>query len=100
MNMRLSIWSVPQPDKITRLGPPQTFVFMTDAPGPYCSTLPANAPYSPADRHRGKRVNVSFIDGHVSAFEGKEVGCGVGDPNRPDLRWQPPDSTWAGPVSK
>ena len=96
MNMRLSIWSMPYPDKITRVGPPQTLVFMTDAPGPYCSTLPANAPYSLIARHRG-RVNIAFLDGHVVSFAGNEVGCGVGDPQRPDVRWQPPESTWAGP---
>jgi prepilin-type processing-associated H-X9-DG protein len=96
MNMRLSTWVTPDPDRITRVGPASTMVFMADAPADYCSVLPAAAPYSPVARHGG-RVNVSFLDGHVTSYAGNEVGCGIGDPLRDDVRWVVPGSTWAGP---
>ena len=96
MNMRLSTWLTPQPDRIDRVGPPSTMVFMADGPIDFCSTLPAAAPYSPVARHRG-RVNVSFLDSHVASFAANEVGCGVGDPGRDDLRWVVPGSPWNGP---
>src|SRR5438045_2400776 len=76
MNMRLSTWLAPDPDRIDRVGPTATMVFMADAPAGFCSVLPAAAPYSPVARHRG-RVNVSFLDGHVTSYAGNEVGCGA-----------------------
>src|SRR5262249_28989305 len=57
MNMRLSTWNAPLPDRIDRVGAPHTLVFMADAWGAYCSTLPSCKRYSAADRHRGNRVN-------------------------------------------
>ena len=96
MNMRLSTWLTPQPDRIDRVGDASTLVFMADAPSGYCSVMPAAAPYSPAARHSG-RVNLAFLDGHVASYTGAEVGCGVGDPERPDVRWIVPGSPWNGP---
>src|SRR5262245_36564829 len=72
MNMRMSTWLSPTPDKIGRIGSWSTVVFMTDGPGAFCSVLPAAAAYSPVARHRG-RVNISFLDGHVALFTGQEV---------------------------
>jgi prepilin-type processing-associated H-X9-DG protein len=71
-------------------------VFMADGIGTQCSVLPANAPYSPDPRHAGS-VNLAFLDGHVASMSGEEVGCGVGDPQRPDVRWIVPGSAWTGP---
>ena len=96
MNMRMSTWQSPTPDRVTRIGSWSTVVFMSEGSGSYCSVLPAGADYSPVARHRG-RVNVGFLDGHVASYTGQEVGCGVGDPQRPDVRWTIPYSTWAGP---
>jgi prepilin-type processing-associated H-X9-DG protein/prepilin-type N-terminal cleavage/methylation domain-containing protein len=96
MNMRLSTWLAAQPDRIDHIGSPATMVFMTDAPGGYCSVLPMAQPYSPVARHNGY-VNIAFLDGHVQAFSGAYVGCNVGDPQHADVRWLVPGSTWAGP---
>jgi len=96
MNTALSVWDRPQPDALRKVGPTHTMVFMADSPGPWCSVLPSKKPYSPAARHRGV-VNIAFLDGHVAAFSGDEVGCGTGDPKRPDVRWFVPDSSWIEP---
>jgi prepilin-type N-terminal cleavage/methylation domain-containing protein/prepilin-type processing-associated H-X9-DG protein len=96
MNMWLGTWKGGQPDNIAKIGPLSTMVFMADGPGTYCSVLPASRPYSPDPRHNGL-VNVAFLDGHVAAWDGTEVGCGVGLPDREDIRWKAPDSLWAGP---
>ncbi|HWB13201.1 MAG TPA: DUF1559 domain-containing protein [Pirellulales bacterium] len=96
MNMWLSTWFEPMQDNIDKVGPRSTMVFMADAPGAYCSVLPAPKPYSPTARHNGF-VNISFLDGHVASFPGPEVGCDIGDPKRPDVRWIVPGSTWPGP---
>jgi prepilin-type N-terminal cleavage/methylation domain-containing protein/prepilin-type processing-associated H-X9-DG protein len=96
MNMWLSTWFAPNPDNIDKVGPRTTMVFMADAPGPYCSVLPSALPYSPIARHEGV-VNISFLDGHVTGFAGPDVGCGIGDPLRPDVRWVVPNSPWPGP---
>jgi prepilin-type processing-associated H-X9-DG protein/prepilin-type N-terminal cleavage/methylation domain-containing protein len=93
MNMRLSIWNNPQPDRINRVGPWSTLVFMTEGPGDYAAVLPLNALCSCVARHHG-RINIAFLDGHVADFTGQEVGCGVGDPNRQDIRWTIPNATW------
>jgi prepilin-type processing-associated H-X9-DG protein/prepilin-type N-terminal cleavage/methylation domain-containing protein len=97
MNMRLSTWNAPTPDKITRVGPTSTLVFMADAESGYCSVLPFNAAFSPVARH-DNRVNLAFLDGHVASYLGREVGCNAGDPNRADVRWKVPGSIWAGPT--
>lgn len=96
MNMALSVWDQPNPDALRKLGPTHTMVFMADSPGPWCSTLPSKNPYSPAARHLGT-VNIAFMDGHVDSFTGDEIGCGTGDPKRPDIRWFVPDSPWMEP---
>ena len=96
MNMRLSTWSSPAPDRISRVGSWSSVVFLTEGPGEYCSVLPTPGAYSPVARHDG-RINIAFLDGHVASFAGEEIGCGTGDPLRPDVRWIIPYSTWTGP---
>jgi prepilin-type processing-associated H-X9-DG protein len=96
MNMALSTWLARRPDHIDRVGPQQTMVFMADGLGPYCSLLPSAKAYSPVDRHSGA-VNIAFLDGRVESIAGEEIGVGVGDPRRPDIRWFPPNSKWSGP---
>jgi prepilin-type N-terminal cleavage/methylation domain-containing protein/prepilin-type processing-associated H-X9-DG protein len=98
MNMWLSTWQGPQPDRIDKVGSMATMVFMADGPGQNCSCLPSSAAYSPVARHHG-RVNTSFLDGHVVAFDAAYVGCGIGFVQHPDVRWQPPNSPWPGPAS-
>lgn len=107
MNMALSVTTAPQPDRITRVGPAASMVFMTDGPLGYCATLPykpsaVNAGlFNPVARHRGK-LNVAFLDGHVVCMAGEEAGCQMGDPQRADVRWYwytpgPPPAPWGGP---
>ena len=97
MNMRMSTWDTVTPDRINRIGSSgAAVVFMADAPGAYCSVLPANAAYSPVARHNG-RVNLAFLDGHVASFTGQEIGCGVGEPQRSDVTWAIPYAVWTGP---
>jgi len=103
MNMRLSTWNSPAPDRINRIGSWSTVVLMADAPGSHCSVLPAQvvppaSDYNPLARHAGGRVNISFLDGHVGSFTGQEIGCGTSDPQRPDVRWIVPNSSWSGPT--
>ncbi len=97
MNMALSTPFMGRPDHIEKVGPKQTMVFMADGWGAYCSVIPHREPYSPIARHVGGTVNLAFLDGHVEAFPGEEVGCGIGDPERPDIRWFPPNTRWPGP---
>jgi len=97
MNMRLSTWDAPLPDRINRIGSWSTVVFLTDGPGTYCSVLPTVNNYCPLARHHG-RSNIAFLDGHVASYTGQEIGCGVGDPKRPDVRWMIPYSIWPGPA--
>jgi len=96
MNMWLSTQKAPHPDNINKVGPTSTMVFMADGIGSQCSILPSAKPYSPIDRHNGA-VNLAFLDGHVKSFSGDYVGCGVGIPDRPDIRWIVSDSIWTGP---
>jgi len=86
MNMNLSPWNLPLATKITEVARPLHVVAMADAPGPYASTFPSARPYSVLARHV-RRVNLLFLTGQVSSFAGDYVGCGVGDPNRDDVRW-------------
>jgi prepilin-type processing-associated H-X9-DG protein len=114
MNMALSVRITPLPDRIDKIGSASTMVFMADGPAGYSSTVPfvstsaAPAPFNPVARHHGK-LNIAFLDGHVSAYDGNYVGCNIaGDPvhpdacNQPDIRWYwyvpgPPPSPWTGP---
>ena len=97
MNMALSAPFNGRPDNIEKVGPLQTMVFMTDGLGPYCSVIPSKYDYTPIARHIGTTVNIAFLDGRVESYPGDEVGCRIGDPQRPDIRWFPPNSTWPGP---
>jgi prepilin-type processing-associated H-X9-DG protein/prepilin-type N-terminal cleavage/methylation domain-containing protein len=96
MNMALSTWEAAQPDRIDRVGPAVSMVFLTDGIGSYCSALPSPKDYSPIPRHR-KSANIAFLDGHAASFDGAYLGCGTGDPKHADVRWFVPGSTWAGP---
>ncbi|MFP4058095.1 MAG: prepilin-type N-terminal cleavage/methylation domain-containing protein [Candidatus Brocadiia bacterium] len=87
MNMYLSPWIRPWPHNIDELPRPSLLVFMADGPGPYSSTVPSKKAYSVVPRHQGK-ANLVFVDGHVAAFEGSYLGCGVGDPHRSDVQWE------------
>jgi prepilin-type N-terminal cleavage/methylation domain-containing protein/prepilin-type processing-associated H-X9-DG protein len=97
MNMALSTPFNGRPDNMRKVGPLQTMVFMADGLGSHCSVIPHRDKYSPVARHVGDSVNIAFLDGRVEAFPGEEVGCGIGDPQRPDIRWMPPNSRWPGP---
>lgn len=97
MNMALSTPFNGRPDHVAKVGPVQTMVFMADALGPYCSVLPSKEDYTPIARHIGNTVNIAFLDGRVESYPGDEVGCRIGDPQRPDIRWNPPNSLWPGP---
>ena len=87
MNMYLSPWIRPEPHRLLELPNPEQLVFMADAPGGWASTIPSRANYSVQARHNG-RANVVFMDGHIQSFDGKYIGCGTGEPTRPDIRWQ------------
>jgi len=96
MDMWLCTWQDPRPDRIDRVAPTDRQVFMSEGTGGYCSVLPSTHSYSPVARH-ADLLNVTFLDGHVSAFSRDYVGCGTGDPKRPELAWIVPNSTWPGP---
>ena len=106
MNMWLSTEIAAQPDRMDRVGPISTMVFMADAPSGYCSVLPysASAAFNPAVRHSG-RVNVAFLDGHVTAVLGSEIAAtfaleisgGTANPPLLEMRWIVPNSPWPGP---
>ncbi|MCW5556164.1 MAG: type II secretion system protein [Verrucomicrobiae bacterium] len=86
MNMNLSPRNLPLATRFTEIVRPESVVALADAPGPYSSTFPSTRPYSPLPRHSA-RVNLLILDGRVRAFGGSYVGCGVGDPQRDDVRW-------------
>lgn len=96
MNMWLSTWKSEDPDNLKAIGPTSTMVFMADGIGVHCSLLPANKTYSPDPRHDGV-VNLAFMDGHVAAVDGDELGCGVALRESDTVRWKAPDSAWDGP---
>ncbi len=87
MNMYLSPWIRPQAHRMLDLPSPEQLAFLADAPGQYSSTIPSTLPFSVIARHDG-RANVCFVDGHVASFDGKYMGCGLGEPTLPDIRWQ------------
>jgi prepilin-type N-terminal cleavage/methylation domain-containing protein/prepilin-type processing-associated H-X9-DG protein len=97
MNMALSTPINGRPDHVDRVGPLQTMAFMADGLGPWCSVIPSKNGYSPVARHVGDTVNIAFMDGRVASYFGDDVGCGIGDPKRPDIVWYPPNSAWPGP---
>jgi prepilin-type processing-associated H-X9-DG protein len=97
MNMALSTPFMRRPDHIEKVGPQKTMVFMADGLGTHCAVIPHRERYTPVARHISGTVNIAFLDGHVEALPGADVGCGVGDPKRPDIRWFPPNSRWPGP---
>jgi len=96
MNMWISPTQATSPDRLDALGDASSMVFMADGPPGHCSTVPGRTQYSPDARHSG-RVNICFLDGHVAAYRGAELGCCVGDPMRPDVRWMVVNSAWPGP---
>lgn len=96
MNMWLSTWKSADPDNLKSIGPTSTMVFMADGIGVHCSLLPSNETYSPDPRHEGT-VNLAFMDGHVTAVSGDELGCGVGLRENDTVRWIVPDRAWGGP---
>jgi len=86
MNMNLSPWNLPSPTKFNQIMIPVYVVAMGDAPGPYSATYPSVQPYSIVARHMAN-INLLFLTGQVASFAGSHVGCGVGDPGLPDVRW-------------
>lgn len=86
MNMNLCPWNLPLATKFAEVARPSQVVAMADAPGPYSSTYPSANLYSVIARH-SRRVNILFLAGQVNSYAADYVGCGVGDPNRDDLRW-------------
>ncbi len=87
MNMYLSPWIRPEQHRLLEIPNPGQLAFMADAAGPYSSTVPSQLGYTVTARHAG-RANVVFVDGRVDSFSGEYLGCGVGEPTRPDIRWQ------------
>jgi len=87
MNMYLSPWIRPESHRLSELPNPSQLVFMADGPGGWASTIPSRAAYSVEARHNG-RANIAFMDGHIESLDGKYIGCGTGEPTRPDIRWQ------------
>ncbi|MBE7506189.1 MAG: prepilin-type N-terminal cleavage/methylation domain-containing protein [Planctomycetia bacterium] len=96
MNMYLSTWQNPLPDRIDKVAPTDRQVFVTEGPGAYCSVLASRQAYSPVARHDAQ-INIAFLDGHVARFAAQYAGCGVGDQFHGDVRWVVPNSTWSGP---
>ena len=86
MNMNLSPWNLAQATRMAQVVMPMYVVAMAEAPGPYSAVYPSMRPYSTVARHSG-RDNLLFLAGQALAFAGSYVGCGVGDPQQPDVRW-------------
>ena len=87
MNMYLSPWIRPSQHNLIEIPNPGQLAFLADAPGQFASTVPSQLAYSVIARHSGW-ANVVFVDGRAQAFSGEYIGCGVGEPVRPDIRWQ------------
>ncbi len=87
MNMYLSPWIRPEQHRLLEIPNPGQLAFMADAAGQYSSVVPSQLGYTVVARHSG-RANVVFVDGRVDSFAGDYLGCGVGEPTRPDIRWQ------------
>ena len=101
MNMGLSVWqggvNNGYPDRMSQVGPTSIMVLFADAPGDHCSVIPSRFVdgYNPVPRHNG-RVNICFLDGHVTSYTGEEIGVNSGVVDRPDVRWHPPGNPWNG----
>ena len=90
MNMYLSPTIRPIPHNRVQIPSPSQLAFLADGPVAWSSTVPSSQGYSVSARHAG-RANICFVDGHVASFDGKYLGCGVGQPSpeHSDIRWQP-----------
>ena len=86
MNMNLCPWNLQTATKFGEVTQPSSVVAMGEAPGPYASTYASAQPYGIVARHSGG-INLLFLTGQVQSFAGARVGCGVGDPRLPDVRW-------------
>lgn len=86
-NMYLSPWIRPTPHKLSEIPRPSALAFLADGPGTHSSTVPSSMSYSVSARHE-RRAVVSFLDGHCESFSGPYLGCGTGDPKRPDVQWE------------
>lgn len=89
MNMYLSPTIRPLPHSRLQIGNPAQVAFLADGGVAWSSAVPSAQGYSVQARHGG-RANVCFVDGHVAAFDGAYLGCGVGqpDPERDDVHWR------------
>ncbi len=87
MNMYLSPWDFDRPHNLREIPQPSSLAFMADGPCAWCATVPSIMGYSVQARH-SKKANVALLDGHVQAFSGDYLGCGLGDKEHPDIRWQ------------
>lgn len=87
MNMYLSPWIRPAQHRLTEIPNPSQLAFMAESSGEYSSTVPSQLGYSVKARHNGS-ANVVFVDGRVQSFRGDYLGCGVGEQQRDDIRWQ------------
>jgi prepilin-type N-terminal cleavage/methylation domain-containing protein/prepilin-type processing-associated H-X9-DG protein len=86
MNIYLSPTIRPTPHRLGEISDPSTLAFLADGGCDYSSTSPSIKPYSVQARHNGQ-ANIAFLDGHAQGFAGSYLGCGAGDPFRPDVRW-------------
>ena len=86
MNMNLCPWNLTSPILYSQVKQPDYVVAMADAPGPYASAYPSKQPCGIVARHGGQ-INLLFLGGEVQSFPGWYVGCGVGDPGLPNVRW-------------
>ncbi len=86
MNIYLSPWIEPQPHRMSQFKQASAVPFLADGAPRYTATFPSSAEYSVQARHRD-RANIVFLDGHVTTFRSSYLGCGVGDPQRDDVRW-------------
>jgi prepilin-type N-terminal cleavage/methylation domain-containing protein len=86
MNMNLSPWNLALPANMNQIVKSICVVAMADAPGAYSATYPSVQPYCITARH-ASRLNLLFLGGQVQCFAGAYLGCGVGDPGLPAVRW-------------
>lgn len=87
MNMYLSPWNLPEPQRMSEIKTPTMVVFLADGGVGYSSAFPAVAEYSPQARHR-EMANLVFLDGHAESFKGTEIGSKTGINKRADVVWQ------------